>query len=308
MAFDLRYHPVTGLARTKAAGGGGGGYTGPLDIVSGATVAFGQRALSAASRGSAVYTIREDSGNTTQSFDSDATTGDMSVAAITAFLSGANGFVTNWADQSGNGSNVVQATAANQPAWTASTTNSKPGLTFANASVQFLATAGNVSITDFTAFAVVLAATFGASANAVFGENGSDEDGAGYLDGLVLDNANGLTDLYTDGNNGESAWLITGIPLSTATYYVFDLVNTFGGSNINANGVATSGRLLDSAPGPTALAKRLCVGGSDADSISPPDQWFDGNILELIIYPSVLSDGNRTSIRQNIATYYGITL
>src|SRR5882724_10471385 len=106
-------------------------YIGPLNLVPGSVVAYGQRALSAAKLGSALYTIREDAGDTTQSFNSDVVTGDAPVAAITSFLAGASGFVTVWNDQSGNMSNALQVTAGLQPGWLASvTTNSKPGLSF----------------------------------------------------------------------------------------------------------------------------------------------------------------------------------
>lgn len=43
-------------------------------------------------------------------------------------LNGSN--VSSWADQSGNGHNAVQATAAKQPAYSASGLNSRPGITF----------------------------------------------------------------------------------------------------------------------------------------------------------------------------------
>lgn len=61
-------------------------YTGPLDLVPGAVVAYGQRALSAAKRGTALYTIRRDSDDTEQSFNSNAVTGDAPVSSIQAFI------------------------------------------------------------------------------------------------------------------------------------------------------------------------------------------------------------------------------
>jgi hypothetical protein len=122
-------------------------YTGPLDIVSGAVVAYGQRALSAAQRGSALYTIRRDSDDTTHTYNSDATTGAAPAAAISSFIGGGSGFVATWTDQSGNGSDVSQATAANQPQWASNVANSRPAFAFDGVS-RYLATSGNIDITN----------------------------------------------------------------------------------------------------------------------------------------------------------------
>jgi hypothetical protein len=61
-------------------------YVGPLDLVPGAKIAAGQRALSAAMLGQELYTIRRTSDNTTQAFSSDAVTGAAPAAAEIAFV------------------------------------------------------------------------------------------------------------------------------------------------------------------------------------------------------------------------------
>ena len=76
---------IIAIAQLSAAGGTAP-YTGPLDIVAGAVVAYGQRALSAAQRSSALYTIRRDSDDATQVFSSDAITGDAPLESIASFL------------------------------------------------------------------------------------------------------------------------------------------------------------------------------------------------------------------------------
>src|SRR6185369_4240518 len=86
-------------------------YTGPLDVVPGAVVAYGQRAMAAANLGSPVYTIRRDSDDAKQAFNSDATTGAVDPAAIAAFIGGGNGFIDTWNDYGTAGQNVVQATS-----------------------------------------------------------------------------------------------------------------------------------------------------------------------------------------------------
>lgn len=51
--------------------------------------------------------------------------------------------VSQWADKSGNGRNAAQATAANQPAYSATVLNGKPGVTFDGVN-DFLSGAGSV--------------------------------------------------------------------------------------------------------------------------------------------------------------------
>jgi len=47
--------------------------------------------------------------------------------------------------------------------------------------------------------------------------------------------------------------------------------------------------------------------GSD-DTLANSSECFFGQVMELILYDSILSDVNRLAIRQNMAIYYGITL
>ena len=49
----------------------------------------------------------------------------------------------------------------------------------------------------------------------------------------------------------------------------------------------------------------LAIGSEDA---TLPAQFFEGEMAEILVYPSLLADADRLAIRQNIAAYYGITL
>ena len=76
-----------GITAAKPSGGGGG-YTGPLDIVPGAAWlwAYGQRALSAAARGQPVYTIGRVEDNETLVVNSDPVTGEVAAATVSSFV------------------------------------------------------------------------------------------------------------------------------------------------------------------------------------------------------------------------------
>ncbi len=57
--------------------------------------------------------VRRSSDNATQSIG--FVDGELDTDTLNTFCSGANGFITTWHDQSGNGNNLTQSTAAAQP-------------------------------------------------------------------------------------------------------------------------------------------------------------------------------------------------
>ena len=84
-----------------------------LTSFSPSVAAFSIRQLSNAYSGP-LLNVRRSSDNAQQDIGFDAG-GNLDQAALLAFVGAGNGFVTIWYDQSGNGYNAVQATAANQP-------------------------------------------------------------------------------------------------------------------------------------------------------------------------------------------------
>ena len=86
--------------------------SGLLDTYTGAAAAYSLRRLSILYIGSAIK-VRRASDNTEQ--DIGFSGEDLDVATLQSFCSGTNGFVTTWYDQSGNGRDATQTTAANQP-------------------------------------------------------------------------------------------------------------------------------------------------------------------------------------------------
>jgi hypothetical protein len=86
----------------------------PLDIIGdSATGAWSTRKVRAAYAGNCLN-IRRDSDNATQNIGFGGNN-VLDVRALLSFVGSANGFVTTWYDQSGNGRDVGQSTAAVQP-------------------------------------------------------------------------------------------------------------------------------------------------------------------------------------------------
>ena len=107
-------------------------FVGLLDTYTGAAAAYSLRKLRSAYTGYAIK-VRRSSDNTEQDIGFSSTFG-LDTSSLTSFCGSGNGFVTTWYDQSGNGRNATQTTAANQPQIVSSgsviTLNSKPTMTY----------------------------------------------------------------------------------------------------------------------------------------------------------------------------------
>jgi len=290
----------------NAASGPPPSYTGPLDVVPGAVVAYGQRAMAAANLGSPVYTIRRDSDDATQAFNSDATTGAVDPAAIAAFIGGGNGFITTWNDYGTAGEDGVQATNGSQPAWTASVFGSVPALS-GDGSDDFLATAGNIVLAN-GAFTYVFVIDSSSIGGALAGINSDQVSGAGeYIGAGLFGVGLGPTDFKffcdasSDGANTNEAGGTSHnatVAASNVVVIRWDGTNT----SYRINGVDVTPNLsfdfgtVGSITGPLALFA--------ADAV--PASFLLGKIGEGLIYDTYLSDGDTTSLEANISTYYGI--
>lgn len=272
------------------------GYTGPLDIVPDAVVAYSQRAMAAAWTSNAL-TIRRDSDDATQSF---ATTVSNAVdaAAVSAFIGGGAGFVAAWKDQSGNAKDMLQAVNADQPTWTASVTNGRPGLSF-DGIAQFLATAGNVTFSSgtFTIF-FVFKTTFGN--NSFMGMNAKVFD----HDVMDMDQTRNHVAFDILGADGEAYGSNTNISDLNVGPHITVIALTGSAGVWVIDGVSVPLN-YDSAPTSIgAVSNRLALGANDASG----NNFWLGTCLEFFAYDSVLSDPNILAVNENIAAYYGITL
>ena len=86
-------------------------FVGLLDTYPNAAAAYSLRDLAIASLGSAVIRVRRSSDNTEQDF----TSTEITDGTLTTFTGANDGFVTTWYDQSGNGYDLIQNSALNQP-------------------------------------------------------------------------------------------------------------------------------------------------------------------------------------------------
>ncbi len=208
------------------------------------------------------------------------------------------GTVSNWADQSGNGNDVLQASPGLQPAFTASSVNGLPGLTFASGT--YLSAALDLMAVghDRTIVAVIKAAT-GAGGTITAQRTGTtfntsvDEV---HIGGATLLYGDSLTVLLTDaatprltGSGQVWEWKAqVGSPPVVNLNAVTQTLGSFAGSNVTSDTGGTG----------TAIGVR----GNHAT-------WpFNGDICEILIYDSVLSSGDLQQVRAYLQTKYAISL
>lgn len=103
----------------------GGGYTGPLDLLTGVVCAYSVRAMALAGLGGDLFEL-ENADTELETFASDGTTGAAPTASIATFLDGGAGENVSWLDLSGHDYHAASETGL---IYTAALANGKPGFT-----------------------------------------------------------------------------------------------------------------------------------------------------------------------------------
>jgi hypothetical protein len=259
-------------------------FIGLLDTYPNAAVAYSLRKLRTAFTGSAIR-VRRSSDNTEQ--DIGFVNNELDTSSLTTFCEAGNGFVTTWYDQSGNGYNATQTTAANQPQIVSSGSvilqNSKPTITHTSSTPLLLSSTVNLT----NAYAMYGIAKFNANDKELFGDSGT---GFGFSYG-IYQNANELyhaAGAAFTGNFGAGYGLnfnlLTIERASTTSVNIYKNANLFNTKTLNGN----SNFYLSSLSGERGQS-----------------YIFSGNLSEAIFYASDKST-SRTGISTNINSYYAI--
>jgi hypothetical protein len=254
-----------------------------LDDYTGAAAAYSLRQLRSAYTGSAIR-VRRASDNTEQ--DIGFSNNELDTTTLTSFCSGTNGFVTTWYDQSGNGYNATQTTAASQPQIVSSgsviTENGKPTLQYDGVDDQLQITSA-IDLTD----------TF-------------------FVPFVYKSNRTSSEDYILYGDVGASRIrLYSGlyrVYIDNSTYDFTTANDNFGTQYLFTNESDSSGNLIVYRDG-SALGA--------AQSIPGTDNWIiefigygsvrqtNGLLQEIILWDSE-QNTNRTGIETNINDFYNI--
>ena len=190
--------------------------------------------------------------------------------------------VSAWADQSGNGRDATQATAAARPLLT--TRGGTPAIYFANVgTADYLATGAFTLNQPATAF--VVAQTDGVATHETF------FDGQAVNTLRCYRSATPKATIYAGVNLEDGAW-------SAATPYVVHAVFDGASSEVGLNGVATTGNA-----GATGTANGLIIGAAGG-----PSSQMTGYLQEIVIYNRALTAAERQNVERYLGARYGIAV
>ncbi|GAA2357762.1 hypothetical protein Cme02nite_33590 [Catellatospora methionotrophica] len=193
------------------------------------------------------------------------------------------GKVTNWADQSGTGHHASMPVAARQPSLVGAVVNGKPVVRFGGSQSLSLVT---VNPTTFTVFVV--------------GKNTKPTETYSMILGPGGDNAN--NQLRWENGTQALVYGSNGIPATTSTVgntRVFhDLVVRYDGATLR---VYRDGTLYTSTP-------VAASGGWSINQIGAyySSSFMQGDLAELLVYPSGLSDADRVATQNYLKSKYAL--
>lgn len=264
-------------------------FTGLLDTYIGASAAYSLRRLSTAYTGNLIR-VRRSSDNTEQDIGYNSSN-VLDETALTSFVGAGNGFITTWYDQSGNGYNTVQTTAANQPrivnSGTVDKENSKPCAVF-DGSNDFVATTG----TPFSATSNTLIAV---SKQSALGSYKRLFNIGNFAAGRYLGSDNNTNDMLAIFNNSTFT-CSGGVSLSQNVSIMY---NSGTSGVLRNNGLQVNTVTASAA---SYLSKNLFIGNDEQSNVG---YFWNGTGQEFIFYPS--SQGtNASGIETNINTFYSI--
>lgn len=265
-----------------------------LDLYPSAAAAYSVRLLRTAYTGSAIR-VRRSSDNTEQNIGFVA--GNLDTSALLSFVGANNGFVTTFYDQSGNGRDMTQATAANQPQIVVSgsllTQGGKPIMKFTSSTQRLNATTFALSVNRTYIMTLYNVTNALASYKIYLGVNGLDN----FVNGLV-------------GKFNESNWIYSWVGSGIAN-------NQVGVNQTANNAYFLLGAYVQGSSQHQHYRNGVLNAQNTSLTISPTTNSQVNSIMfnaangsdirtnEAIIYDSYQSS-NRTGIEANINAYYAI--
>ncbi|MBS1688928.1 MAG: hypothetical protein JSS96_09405, partial [Bacteroidetes bacterium] len=231
------------------------------------------------------------------------------IPTLITFLGGASGYVVKLYDQTGNGHDAVQTTAANQPLISLVEPNGLPATVFTKTSAMTLqVTLTGTKPSAFSVLCSYLTTNVNLNSQAACGSAISSSNTTMW--GLLLQT-------YFGGNvqNGIIQTIIGDSILST-------YCNATTIANATANNIykPVSIRFQSGVVPPSirigGAAQTLSVQGTGTTSGGATGNFYigkgypgtelDGKILETMVYSSYVSDENMSKLETNTKSYYGI--
>ena len=213
--------------------------------------------------------------------------------------------VKTWTDKSGYGLDVVQSTAANQPARRAAQINSLDALEFGMGStVDWLA--GGQWFSNLTAKTVFIVGQTNATGNFTDGTfanlRAHNTTGGGCaITAEVATRTNSRTWVSSTPTTANQAAIVTLAQSGSGDVHTIFSMWLDGASVTRTSG--TDGAVSDAAG---SNDPNFVVGSGDDDAAA--GNFLEGYLCEILIYDSKLSDGDRGTVETYLANKWGITI
>lgn len=214
---------------------------------------------------------------------------------ITGLADGAA--VASWADSSGNTRTQSQGTGANQPLYKTNILNGRPVVRFDGTNDSLSGAMADMAA--HTMIAVVKQASGHAAAHQGLFRLTDGAASASKVNLFARRNAAG--NFFAHWNTTD-AWKESDLSLTYDTFYVLTWKYTEASSvSLYANGAT---RLNAASVASAIAAYSLLIIGSTTSGA----EFFTGDIAELYLYGSALSDANRQKAERHLGRKYGITV
>jgi hypothetical protein len=211
------------------------------------------------------------------------------------------GAISTWSDQSGNGNHFTQATGGNQPTYETTGINGKPVVNF-DGSNDYM----ERNLSSFGTIFVVSRMSSVTSFKAMVGGRGTTGT---PFDALLLGpNGTGSNPSFRWGIGAGSALELTGLNGDIVVNSPFIAVGEKTGTTSTSMRFWWNGSLRDSdtsASAPIAMDKMVVGAGHYNDNVV--DFW-PGDIAEVILYDSSLTELQRINVEDYLAERWGVTL
>jgi hypothetical protein len=266
-----------------------------LNLYPEAAAAYSLRLLNSDYGGAAIQ-VRRSSDNAVLDigFEGD---GNLNIGALLAFCGAGNGFVTTWYDQSGNGRNATQSTAANQPQIVSSgnvlQVNSQPTLTYDGIDDKLLFTYQWAN-TVFDVFGVNTGTT------AKFKSFLAEGNGLNSYLGLGC-NATSFAEKFAVFKSGLVNYPFTSVQTNNVQF----LVNYYSANGVVSGNINAKFRKNNGSEESNNSSTGILSNSNSIIGAAGAGDFWNGNIQEVILYSSDQST-NRTDIANNINSFYSI--